>query len=542
MPVQIIEAIPQYSNVPDAPPKKLRCAYYARISLDEDGTSTSIAGQKAYFEDYIKNNPEYIFSGAYYDDGISGTSTRKRHGFTQMMRDVEENKLDVILVKSISRWGRNIVLTLSSLRLCAEHNCRVFFFKEGLWSDDPATNLILTIMSSMAEAESASISGNVALGIRFKFQQGKPMINCSRFLGYDKDPISKKLVINPFEARIVRFVYRAFLEGFSIPEIAKKLREADVPTVTGKAAWSTDTVRYILQNEKYCGDLLMQKTWVPSFLTHKVVKNKGKLPQYYVADNHDPIVPREVWNLTQTLIIQRGHCDGHPGQRKYNLSGKVICGCCGSEYKRFAGGKRLTDTTPTEATTPAVATTPVEGSVDTTTGGVSGAVWKCKARACAKDATKARARLGSHLLSMGDGCDRGGVWRCQSPIIPEEKLTAAVERALTLLPREMDNIRAIQESCKAALSTAAPTQDGAGEVSAAQLLLLHTDTALRFLTDDVDSGGVGRQGLACKTLDSFIARTPMTELGDVDPIELLVDRVVVEEEGVRIVFKAGVEI
>ena len=320
MPVQIIEAIPRNSTAPDAP-KKLRCAYYARISLDEDGTNTSIAGQKAYFEDYIKNNPLYVASGAYYDDGISGTSTRKRHGFNQMLRDVEDNKLDVILVKSISRWGRNIVLTLSSLRLCAEHNCRVYFFKEGLWSDDPATNLILTIMSSMAEAESASIAGNVSLGIRFKFQQGKPMINCSYFLGYDKDPITKKLIINPSQAATVRFIYRAYLEGFSIPEIAKKLRAWGVPSGGGKSTWPVESIKYILSNEKYVGDLLMQKTWVPSFLTHKVVKNDGRLPQYFVADNHDAIVPREVFNLVQRELMRREE-GGHPGQRKYELSGR----------------------------------------------------------------------------------------------------------------------------------------------------------------------------------------------------------------------------
>ena len=591
MPVQIIEAIPRNSTAPDAP-KKLRCAYYARISLDEDGTNTSIAGQKAYFEDYIKNNPDYIFSGAYYDDGISGTSTRKRHGFNQMLRDVEDNKLDVILVKSISRWGRNIVLTLSSLRLCAEHNCRVYFFKEGLWSDDPATNLILTIMSSMAEAESASIAGNVSLGIRFKFQQGKPMINCSYFLGYDKDPITKKLIINPSQAATVRFIYRAYLEGFSIPEIAKKLRAWGVPSGGGKSTWPVASIKYILSNEKYVGDLLMQKTWVPSFLTHKVVKNDGRLPQYFVADNHDAIVPREVFNLVQRELMRREE-GGHPGQRKFELSGKVVCGRCGSEYKRFTRPAASTTAEATPAATPA--TTSAEGSAETRTGvessSASLAVWKCKARASAKEAVKARSRIDAAVLSLQSreatavslqsredmesaGESRSGVdtstssnnvWRCDNHIVSEAKLNAAVERALALLPGEIENIKAIQASCKAALATSTPDaalQQGqdSDTVGSAQLLLLHTDTALRYLEGGVSSstgmrrepgtagrpstagssvGTAGRQGAACKTLDSFIAMTPMDGLGEV---ELLIDRVVVDGDEIKVRFKAGVEI
>ena len=270
------------------------------------------------------------YIATYADDGISGTSAKKRDAFNRMMRDVEDNKLDVILVKSISRFSRNILVTLSSLRTCADHNCRVFFQKEGLWSDDPATSLILSILSSLAEAESASISKNVALGIRYHFQQGQPMINCNYFLGYDKK--DGKLVINPSQATTVRFIYRAYLEGFTIPDIARKLREWSVPSGGRKSTWPVSTVRYILTNEKYCGDLLMQKTMIPSFLTHKVVKNNGQLPQYYVADNHEAIIPREVWSLVQREIIRRERetdrpgYSTHPGQRKYVLSGKVICG------------------------------------------------------------------------------------------------------------------------------------------------------------------------------------------------------------------------
>ena len=390
-----------------------------------------------------------VYVNTYADDGISGTSTKKREAFNRMMRDVEDNKLDVILTKSISRFSRNIVVTLSSLQLCKDHNCRVFFHKENLWSDDPATNLILTIMSSLAEAESSSLAMNISVGIRYGFQQGKPMINCNHFLGYDKDPDTGLLVVNPTQATTVRFIYRAFLEGFTIPHIAKILREAHVPSGGGKSSWPVSTVKYILTNEKYVGDLLMQKTWVPSFLTHRVVKNNGQLPQYYVADNHEAIIPREVWELTQRELLRRGEggrtCS-HPGQRKYVLSGKVFCGRCGTEYKRFAGGRKaglhqttnagvmdagMSAGTPGNMEPGQPQTTPLsvgndcmqvynDGTMNTrgrggsagdgvltiTSGPFAGvvleasntdsvpiAVWKCMARCNAKDAEKARERM-----------------------------------------------------------------------------------------------------------------------------------------------------
>lgn len=640
MPVQVIEAIPQYSTAPDAPPRKLRACAYARISLDEDGNNGSIANQIAYFTDYLENNPDFSETHVYYDDGISGTSTRNRHGFNQMMRDVEADMWDVIYTKSISRYSRNILVTLSSLKTCEDHNCRVFFQKESLWSDDPQTTLLLRILSSLAEAESSSIAANVQLGIRFAFQQGKPMINCNHFLGYDKDPITHKLVINPSEAHTVRYIFRAFLEGFTPHEIAKRLREAGVPSGAGRCVWPVDSIRYILSNEKYVGDLLMQKTYCKSFLTHRVVKNDGKLPQYFVEDNHDPVVPRTVFNLTQSEIVRRGREVGHPGQRKYPLSGKVICGCCGSEYKRFAGA-RLMPTVPaalalpaasddpaTEANTlPAVAlpapdtsypAAPGEmecagngGAAETVAASTSGkdgvAVWKCKARFSKKDAASAYARLfpdrvmaDADAHSAGQGGDAaaaprvddrvepaahqdGLTWRCNGAIIDEHTLQMAVDRALALLPREIDNIKLIREEC---LRVSTPSssagvnanrgegeqsgqesgQDGEAERRAsAQLLLLHIDTALSFLHGNSSSSGAGagsggagagssRDALPCTTFQQFVERSasipPAVESndggsgsgGNAEAIDLLIEKVVIDGEKIRVVFKAGVEV
>lgn len=616
MPVQVIEAIPQYSTAPDAPPRKLRACAYARISLDEDGNNGSIANQIAYFTDFLENNPDFSTTRVYYDDGISGTSTRNRHGFNQMMRDVEADMWDVIYTKSISRYSRNILVTLSSLKTCEDHNCRVFFQKESVWSDDPQTTLLLRILSSMAEAESSSLSGNVQMGIRYGFQQGKPMINCNHFLGYDKDKNTGKLVINPEEARVVRFIYRAFLEGFTPHEIAKRLREAHVPSGAGKSIWPVDSIRYILSNEKYVGDLLMQKTYCKSFLTHKMVKNEGKLPQYFVEDNHDPVVPRTVFNLTQSEIVRRGREAGHPGQRKYPLSGKVVCGCCGSEYKRFAGA-RLMPTAPAAAlalpaasddpttetnTLPAVALpaapgemecvgngvaeTSVAETVAASTSGKDGvAVWKCKARFSKKDAASAYARLfpdrvmaDADAHSAGQGGDAaaaprvddrvepaahqdGLTWRCNGAIIDEHTLQLAVDRALSLLPREEANIRLIKEEClrvasQANPSTQTPTCDahsGQESVASAQLLLLHIDTALSFLHAEGSGGAGGAEkadALPCATFQQFVERSKpvlsstveSSGKGDAEAIDLLIDRVIIDGDQIRVVFKAGVEV
>lgn len=339
MTVQVIQATQQARNntpsTPSGSPALLRVCGYARVSTDEqDG---SYQAQLQYFTKLINDNPQWTFCGMYADEGISGTGTKKRTGFNDMIRACEEHKIDIIVCKSISRFSRNVVDAVSNIRKLTALGVNIWMQKENIWTMAETSEFLMVILSSLAQAESQSTSINCQLGIRYRFQQGIPMINCTRFLGYNKDPVSRKLVIDPEGAAIVRYIYRAFLERLEPEIIAKRLREQQVRTATGSTDWTPDSIRYILTNEKYVGDLLMQKTRVESFLTHKVVKNTGQLPQYYVQDAHDPIVPRDVWNLAQYEIARRGKSNSHPGQRKYALTGKVICGRCGSEFKRFAG-------------------------------------------------------------------------------------------------------------------------------------------------------------------------------------------------------------
>ena len=364
MAVRVIQARPIVGNTVAPPAQKLRVAAYARISTDDDSQETSLAGQMAYFENLIKGNDEWSYAGLYFDDGISGTSTKKREGFNRMMADCEAGLIDKILAKSISRFSRNVVDCITALRRCRELGVEVYFEKENLSSMDPTADLLLTIMSSLSQQESASISANVAMGIRYRFQQGVQMINCSRFLGYKKNPVTKDLEIEPEGAQTVRLIFRWFLEGHSDIEIARKLRSMNALSGSGRTDWPVVTVTYMLQNERYAGDSLLQKTLVQNFLTHKSIKNKGQLPQYYVENSHPPIIPREVFNLAQAIVHTStvpmaegtsvregttGTTDG--GQKKmkailpkkYALTGKLVCGCCGQPFKRFAN-KRDGDT------------------------------------------------------------------------------------------------------------------------------------------------------------------------------------------------------
>ena len=607
MPVQVIEAgvrrsvtpanITVIPQVEEAPHKK-RTAYYVRVSTDSEAQQGSNDNMVEHFENLIKNDPTMEFVGGYVDTGISGTSLKNRRAFNQMMEDCKAGKIERILTKSISRWARNTLISIQTIRQLKALGVSVYFEKENLESMEETSEVIFTLLSLIAQSESQSISSNISMGLHYKFAQGVQMVNCSYFLGYTKDPITKELVIEPSEARVVRFIFRAYLEGFSVPEIAKKLREWGIRTGSGKTSWPVETVRYILSNERYMGHAILQKTYTKDFLSHKSVKNTGQLPQYYLTDCHPPIVPEEVFRLVQRELVRREE-GGHPGQRKYELSGKVVCGRCGSEYKRFTQGRRPAATTPATTSTTTSTTSSAEGGVDITTGVESGggesggssvAVWKCKARASAKEATKARSRIDAAVLSLpsregatapslasredmesrssvDNSASKSAVWRCDNHIVSEAKLNAAVERALALLPGEIDNIKAIQARCREIILNSssagrvdnrrgaepeAPTELG-DTVASAQLLLLHTDTALRYLEGGGGDAGTRREPstaaiAACKTLDSFIKRTPMEgltatgELGELDPVELLIDKVVIDGDEIKVQFKAGVEI
>lgn len=323
---------------------KRTCAY-ARVSTSSDEQEMSFEAQQAHYQDVISNNPDLEFAGIYADEGVTGTSTAHREGFKQMMQDAREHKFDQIFTKSISRFGRNTLDSISSLRELKDLGIGVRFEKEGIWTLDNSGETLIVIMSSLAQAESQSISENVKMGIRYRFQEGKPFINCSRFLGYDKD--DGKLVVNPDEAMIVRRIFSDFLNGHSADMIAAALSREGVPTVTGGKTWYPSAIRYIISNEKYKGDLRLQKTVVPNFLTHKCKKNTGEADQYYVENSHDPIIPREVFDMAQAEAARRAAArltedGGRSGGVKYGsrsaLQGRCRC-ACGNMMKRRRGSR-----------------------------------------------------------------------------------------------------------------------------------------------------------------------------------------------------------
>ena len=285
-----VTTIPAIKNKYDLKPitevRRRRVAGYARVSTDSEEQATSYDAQVDYYTNYINQNPEWIFAGMYTDDGISATSTKRRKGFNEMIEDALEGKIDLIITKSCSRFARNTVDSLVTVRKLKEKGVEIYFEKENIWTLDAKGELLITIMSSLAQEESRSISENTTWGKRKSFADGKVSVAYSSFLGYDKD-----FKINEEEAKTVRLIYKLYLEGYSPNYIAKKLTEMNCKTPTGKNnVWWNSSVESILKNEKYKGDALLQKSFTTDFLTKKKKVNEGEIPQYYVEGNHEAII------------------------------------------------------------------------------------------------------------------------------------------------------------------------------------------------------------------------------------------------------------
>ena len=333
MAVQVIKSTKNTQSVM-TPEKKLRTAAYARISTNSDAQELSLSAQTEFYENLIKSNPDWEFAGIYSDDGISGTSMKNRDGLNQLVAAAKRGEVDLILTKSISRVARNTVDLLSLVRTLKEIGTSIVFDKEGLDTRDSVSEIVLALLSSLAQGESQSISENVKWGIRSRFQEGRHFVNCSRFLGYDK--VNGNLVINPSEAHTVRRIFSLFLNGHSVDMIASTLTKEAIPTATGGTNWYPTNIRYLISNEKYAGDLRLQKTVVPNFLTHRSKKNTGEADQFYVENAHEPIVPKEVWELAQIESARRSSLrlnssGGRTGGVKYGsrraLAGRCRCSC-----------------------------------------------------------------------------------------------------------------------------------------------------------------------------------------------------------------------
>ena len=319
---------------------KLRVAAYARVSTDNEDQETSYEAQVRHYTDYITNHEGWVLVGVDADEGISGTSTAKREQFNKMIRACENGEVDLVITKSISRWARNTLDSLNYIRKLKALGIPVMFEKESINTMGTSGELLITIMSSLAQQESQSISQNVRIGLQYGFQQGKPMLCHTRFLGYTKKRGDKALTIVPEEAETVRMIFRDFLEGYSAGEIAKNLEELHIKAPGGGDNWEITTIKSMLGNEKFMGDLLLQKSYIEDFLTKKSVKNDGKFPQYYVENAHPPIVPKEVFLRVQGILLRQRHNLDVYGKKarittQEALFGKLVCGECGARYRRY---------------------------------------------------------------------------------------------------------------------------------------------------------------------------------------------------------------
>ncbi len=312
-------------------PKKRRACGYARVSTDKEEQESSFDNQMRHYKEYITNRDDLEFVGMYSDEGISGTSTRKRDGFNQMVQDALDGKIDLIITKTVSRFARNTVDSLTTIRKLRDKGVEVYFEEQNIYTLDSKGELLITIMSSFAQEESRSISENTAWGLHKRFADGKVSVAFSRFLGYDRGP-NGELVVNPEQAETIRQIYKWFLDGFSPYAIAKKLTENGVLTPAGKEKWCASSVRRILENEKYKGDALLQKQYTVDFLTKRRAKNdNGALPQYYVENDHEAIIDPKTFELAQIELQRRIE-----SRSRYSgvsiFSSKVKCGCCGGWY------------------------------------------------------------------------------------------------------------------------------------------------------------------------------------------------------------------
>lgn len=342
--ISVIPATLAYDRSVRQQTKALRVAAYCRVSTLQEQQETSYEAQVNYYTEKIKSNLNWKLAGIYADDGKSATSIKKRSNFQAMIDDCLAGKIDMVITKSISRFARNTVDSLMNIRKLKEKNIAVFFEKEGINTLEGSGELLITILSSQAQEESRNISENCHWGIVRKFENGKVIVNHSKFLGYTKDK-EGNLVIVPEEAELVRRIFRLFLEGNSSYGIKRMLEADGILTVTGNTEWHATVIDKMLSNEKYMGDALMQKTYTVDFLTKKKVLNKGIVPKYYIEDNHEAIIPKELFNRVQEEKARRTAIYRPAARKKdapvkgkysakYILSDIMVCAECGQPYRR----------------------------------------------------------------------------------------------------------------------------------------------------------------------------------------------------------------
>ena len=340
--VVVIPANPELARR-SASKRQLRVAAYCRVSTNDEEQLTSYEAQKTYYTDKIMTNPEWTMAGIFADEGISGVSTAKRTEFNRMIRRCRQGKIDVVMVKSISRFARNTLDCIKYIRALKTLGVAVIFEKENINTLEMDSELLLTMMGAFAQAESESMGANVRWGMREAMRSGKANLRIDALYAYEKGEDGKPKII-PEQTEVVRKIYERFLAGQSLRMIRDSLEAEGVPTIKGQEKWNPAVIKSILTNEKYCGDVLRQKTFIEDTISKKVIKNTGQLPMYLIQNHHEGIVTREMFNAAQAELACR-NAGKAPSRKqaptgrakysaKYALSGRLVCGECGTLYRR----------------------------------------------------------------------------------------------------------------------------------------------------------------------------------------------------------------
>lgn len=330
--VQVFKPVKTVSSVSNGELKviKRNVAAYARVSTDYEDQINSYRVQCEEYTTTINSNPTYNFVGVYADQGLSGTQTKKRPEFLKMISDAKNGKIDLILTKSISRFARNTVDTITTVRELRDLGVEIYFEKENISSLDPKIDFMLTILSSIAQEESRSISTNVKWAYDKKFKNG--VVDARRIYGFDV--IDGELSINETEAKVIQKIFNLALERYKPSDIMKRLNDEGILTPNGKA-WSYGTIRHILANEKYCGDAVLRKTVTIDYLTKKQVKNDNIADKYLVSNNHPAIISKEIYDSVQIILNDKNLSLRNTNKEtKYPLTGIIICPRCGRSLKR----------------------------------------------------------------------------------------------------------------------------------------------------------------------------------------------------------------
>ena len=320
--------------------ERIRVAAYCRVSTDGDEQLGSFESQKLYYEEKIAANTEWASAGIFADEAITGTKVDKREGFQDMIQKCQNGEIDLVLTKSISRFARNTLDTLQYVRMLRDRNIAVFFEKENINTLDMNGEMLLTIMSSLAQQEVESLSMNVKMGLKMKMKRGE-MIGFNGCLGYDYHPEDKSITVNEDEAEIVKFIFDMYLQGYGTTTIAKRLIELGKKNKKGEVSWHTHGIMGIIRNEKYKGDILLGKTFTTDPISKRRLANMGEEDQFYIRDHHEAIVSREVWDEAEQVRLKRSknkvvETTGNRERytRQYAFSSMCECSYCGHKLTR----------------------------------------------------------------------------------------------------------------------------------------------------------------------------------------------------------------